>query len=744
MKYVDSSIELENVVKSFTIKISDPNSKTILNKFPTKTISNTILNGITLTIKKGEVVGIIGRNGSGKSTLLSIIAGIMEPTSGAVQTSGKIASILELGMGFHPDMSGRDNIYLKGELYGFSHKQMSNRIENIIKYSGIGKYIDNPVRTYSSGMMGRLAFAIMVNVDSEIILVDEILSVGDISFKNKAKQHFRKIARSGKTVIFVSHSLEDIESMCNRTIWIEGGNIYKDGPSKQICSEYQNAISESLDVITDLAEEGVSDAQYKLALMYRDGHGLEKNTDQYRELIKQAADQGHVKAQVEFADILVTEKDYDNATIYYQSAANKGNNDAKIKIASINNTDDLTKKQTIETLFNLSKNNDKVIKFKYGEILLKTAWNTDDRTKAFNAFAESAKQNYPAALYQLGLMYKDGVGTTRNVKKMEEYLKKASEYGHVPSITMLADIYSQGTILPKDEESSFKLNLIASELGNVNAMYKTAMAYKEGYGTDADQTKADEWFKKYIHAGISTLILLAGDRLKTEEAPNYDEIVTMYTSVSDTNNASAIWNLIQYCVANKICADDHIKHLKEMGEKGNLDAIKKIANIHYNGVGIEKNYNESLNWYKKALSLGDSSVSVKIGEMYRDGIGTPIDPVKATECFMYGAKNGNVIAIWNIISMYVSGMIEDSNVHINAMNMLKKLAKCGNSDAARRLGNLYYDGVGVKKDYSEAIVWYEIAANLGDQWSKTRLGDMYRDGRGTIQNLKKSVEFYLS
>ena len=206
-----NAMELKNVTKTYTIEMEDRDAKKgLFGSIPKRKVKNIVLDNISFDVKKGDVLGIIGRNGSGKSTLLSIMARIMEPDTGTIERSGKIASILELGMGFHPDLSGRENIYLKGELYGFSKKEVEERIENIIEYSGISKYIDNPVRTYSSGMTGRLAFAIMVNVESEIMLVDEILSVGDVTFTSKAKEHFKKLSKSGKTVVFVSHSIVDM------------------------------------------------------------------------------------------------------------------------------------------------------------------------------------------------------------------------------------------------------------------------------------------------------------------------------------------------------------------------------------------------------------------------------------------------------------------------------------------------------------------------------------------------------
>ena len=257
----NNAIILKNVTKSFSVDIVTVDAKKKLYKNSVKRSKNIVIDDISLEIKKGDVLGIVGRNGSGKSTLLSLIAKILVPDEGLVVCNGKVASILELGMGFHPDMTGRDNIYLKSELYGFDKKEIDKKIDTIIDYSGIRGYIDNPVRTYSSGMMGRLAFSIMVNVESDIMIVDEVLSTGDATFSLKAREHFRKMAKTKKTIVFVSHNLHDLESMCNRIIWIEDGKIVEDGKPSTVVSHYQNAMISSPEIIYDLAMGGVSKAK---------------------------------------------------------------------------------------------------------------------------------------------------------------------------------------------------------------------------------------------------------------------------------------------------------------------------------------------------------------------------------------------------------------------------------------------------------------------------------------------------
>jgi ABC-type polysaccharide/polyol phosphate transport system ATPase subunit len=196
------------------------------------------LNNISLNIKKGEVIGIIGRNGSGKSTLLKIISGIMKPTKGVITCNGNIVPMLELGSGFDFDLTGKENIYLNGAILGYSKKFLDERYEEILQFSELGEFINVPIRNYSSGMMMRLAFSIATVVNPEILIVDEILSVGDEAFQKKSHKRMMELMSGGTTVLFVSHSLAQIREMCDRVIWLEHGKIHMIGNTKEVCDKY--------------------------------------------------------------------------------------------------------------------------------------------------------------------------------------------------------------------------------------------------------------------------------------------------------------------------------------------------------------------------------------------------------------------------------------------------------------------------------------------------------------------------
>jgi len=203
------------------------------------------LKEINLTINKGEIVGIIGKNGAGKSTLLKLLSKVTRPTTGKIITKGKIASLLEVGTGFHQELSGRENIYLNGAILGMSKIEINRKINEIIEFSGCQKYIDTPVKRYSSGMFVRLAFAVAAHLEPDVLVVDEVLAVGDAEFQKKAIGKMQSISsQGGRTVLFVSHNMTSIKALCNRTVLIENGKIVKDGNPTEIINHYLNNSSE--------------------------------------------------------------------------------------------------------------------------------------------------------------------------------------------------------------------------------------------------------------------------------------------------------------------------------------------------------------------------------------------------------------------------------------------------------------------------------------------------------------------
>lgn len=236
----NNAIEVTNVVKKFKVyydkgrMLKERAIKWSRNKYEERIV----LDGISFNIKKGEAVGFVGHNGCGKSTTLKLLTRIMYPDSGTIEIAGRVSSLLELGAGFHPDLSGRENIYINASIYGLSKKEIDRRINDIIDFSELEEFIDNPIRTYSSGMYTRLAFSVAINVDANVLLIDEILAVGDANFQAKCFNKLMEIKNEGTTIVIVSHSLGQIEQICERSIWIHEGKIRAEGKPRSVHQEY--------------------------------------------------------------------------------------------------------------------------------------------------------------------------------------------------------------------------------------------------------------------------------------------------------------------------------------------------------------------------------------------------------------------------------------------------------------------------------------------------------------------------
>lgn len=240
-------IELENISMRFNLGIEKDFSikQAFVNFFSFKKRKKDkknetfwALNDVSLKVKKGEVVGLIGSNGAGKSTLLKVVSRVMKPTKGKVTVNGDISPMIELGAGFDMNLTARENIYLNGAILGYSKKFLIEKFDEIVEFSELREFLDVPVKNFSSGMIAKLAFSIATIVNPQILIVDEILSVGDIKFQEKSKNKMMEMITGGTTVLYVSHSIDSIKSLCTKVVWLEHGKIIKMGDPKEICDEY--------------------------------------------------------------------------------------------------------------------------------------------------------------------------------------------------------------------------------------------------------------------------------------------------------------------------------------------------------------------------------------------------------------------------------------------------------------------------------------------------------------------------
>ena len=251
-----NAIEVKNVKKKFKVYLDKGSQlkERILFRSRNRYEERWVLDDVSFEVKEGEAIGLIGHNGCGKSTTLKLLTRIMYPDSGTIEMKGRVSSLIELGAGFHPDMSGRENIYTNASIFGLSKKEIDERMDDIIEFSEMEPFLDNPVRTYSSGMYMRLALSVAINVNADILLIDEILAVGDVNFQAKCFNKLREIKAQGTTIVIVSHSMGQIEQICDRCIWIHEGKIKGEGEPRDIDNEYLNFMGEKRQSDAEKAE----------------------------------------------------------------------------------------------------------------------------------------------------------------------------------------------------------------------------------------------------------------------------------------------------------------------------------------------------------------------------------------------------------------------------------------------------------------------------------------------------------
>jgi lipopolysaccharide transport system ATP-binding protein len=282
VRSADNAVEFDHVSRKFTIHHERRESfqDWFVHRFlPDRASVEKFwaLKDVSFDIKRGETVGLIGRNGAGKSTMLKLVTGILEPTSGAVRVSGRTYAMLELGAGFHPELSGRDNIFLNGSIYGFSRKIMRRKFDEIVAFAELDQFIDTPVKYYSSGMFMRLGFATAISMDPEILVIDEVLSVGDAAFQRRCNDAIRTLQDKGVTILLVSHSSEQVRDFCHRAILLSGGGVLADGEVEDVLTSYaQLQMRENNERNLQIAEEllGEKHVQAQFAsVVLRDGNG---------------------------------------------------------------------------------------------------------------------------------------------------------------------------------------------------------------------------------------------------------------------------------------------------------------------------------------------------------------------------------------------------------------------------------------------------------------------------------------
>ena len=614
-------------------------------KLRKKKIEYPVFDNVNLEVRKGDILGIVGRNGCGKSTFLKMVSEIIEPDEGTVEVFGKVASILELSMGFHGDLSGRDNIILRSELYGIPRDKVLEHIDEIIEYSDLGVYIDNPVRTYSSGMRSRLAFSVMINVDADIFLVDEALSTGDMAFASKASEHLKDLVRSGKTVLFTSHSMSTIKRTCNRAIWLADRTIKMDGPADDVVEAYTRSINDSVEETAALAHGGSSSAQYRLAGFYRGSNGVEKDPEKYLYWLEEAAGRDHPMAMADLADIRMSEGRTEEAMDLYQRAAEQGNHEARRKYATMqgDTLDEL--KELREIMKGFTDSGYPYDLFNYGNLMYRSALTPGDFQEAYYYLCQASEKGWVEADLLLGQMYRDGKGVERDLDKAVSYLTSAAERGSAKAMSILADLYYDGKYMERDYPEAFRWYMMGASVGNPKSQYQVAVMLSSGQGTEKDPEKAKEWFARYSSTMVNDSRKIAMDTLKARRG-----------DIKLSNDL-----------------------LKAMSRSDHPPSMTALARKYRDGKGFKKNTRGAMDLLSKA-SVAGGAPRTALADMYLSKEGDEHDG-EILRLLTTAADFGDAGAMYRLAMMYKEGRIVEKDVDGKYRYYMRMAAERGNRDA---------------------------------------------------------------
>ena len=639
-----NSIEVNDIVKTVSV------SRTANSNSHGNTIKKVILDHVSFNVLKGEVLGIIGRNGSGKSTLMKHLSSIMFPDSGTIDVSGKISSILELGMGLHPDLSGRENIYIKCSMFGLSKKETDKIIDEIIEFSELGDQIDDPVRTYSSGMNGRLSFSIAIKISSEIIIVDEVLSVGDIGFSSKCKLEFERLKKEGKTIVFVSHDLGLVEMLCDRVIWIEKGKIIEIGDAADVIYHYRDNLINSFDTVLSLATTGDVSAQYRLAIMYRDGQGVSPSIDKSIEWFTHAINLGHTNAMVALGDIYRNNGDIEQAKLLYQKASDLGNPDGTYCLMTIKNENKIVDNEVLDYLKYKAESGNVRAMWTYADALFRGTGFVKNQPLAVQWMEKAAKNGEVQAMFQLGVCYRDGLGVLKDQEMCEKWLSLAANNGHGFSKSVLADSFRKGITLNRDMKKAIYWYKEAALINDMNAMNQLGIIYRDGLGVEKNEVESEKWFSLFAKQMMIRLESTVADIAYREYCSEEErkKAVIFYEMSANGGFVTAYWQMGCMYRDGFLVEADSTKAAEYFEKAANCHhqgAMLELGSMYLRGNGVKKDVQKAFLLYQKAASYGNAEARYRLGLLYKDGIATEENLDEALRLFRLSSEYGNLGAM---------------------------------------------------------------------------------------------------
>ena len=638
------AIKADNICKSFSI-----GTVSILGGVKNKKEKRQVINNVSFQIFKGESIGIIGLNGSGKSTILKMLSGIMYPDSGVLKIFGKVASILELGMGFHQDFTGRENVYLKCSLFGFSKKETDSFIDKIIDFSELREQIDDPVRTYSSGMYARLAFSIAINVKSDIVIIDEVLSVGDEGFNIKCKFALDQLKNNGITIIVASHALSLIKTFCDRAIWVEMGSVKAIGPSFDICTAYEQNLRDSYKTIFFMAESGDVQSQIKMGEMYYEGkNGVTIDYDKAEYWFNKAKASGSKESYSYLGKIKENRGDMQGAMHYYSIAAEFGDLEAASRIVVLSDDTSSTIANVFDELEKHSHLDNIQSIIMYATALFKGTGIRQNRREAIRLMEYAIDLGDTSQIPHLAICYRDGLGVDKNCEKATYWFEKGSKIGQIWCMITYAHSLLYGITLEQNVKKAIEWYTVAANCGDIGAMKQLGIIYRDGLGVPKDTKLSKKWFLQQAY---------------------YNAAVTEYELASTL--------LMDNSLAVK---EKAIPLLISSASKGYVKADLQLGFLYNTGYVVDLDYNAARDYFIKACEQYNPTAMYEIGCMYKQGHGFKKDDVKSFEYYLASADGGNTNARYEVGACYYYGFGTDKDLN-NALKYLTMASNYGEKRA---------------------------------------------------------------
>lgn len=611
----EDAIIIKDLVKKYDVYYAKE-EKSLHRRHLSK--QKTVLDGIDLTVKKGEIVRVLGRNGSGKSTLLKIIAGIFEPTSGSVVTNGKVVSIMETGMGFQNEVSGLENIYLRGRYLGMGKKKIDEKLDEIIAYSELGDAIYSPIKMYSSGMRSRLAFAITINIEADIYILDEALSAGDIFFSQKSVGFMEKLTKKGKTILLTSHSDGPFGRMISRAILLENGKIAMDGSLEDATAMFFWSPYKDMDSVVEMAKTGNPPAQ-----LFLSKKSFNSDYELYKEYLKKAAENGNQSAMIDYADLCIEEGRNDEAEYFLEVLTKDGNDEAMLKYAIIRSGMDNSQ---LKSMFKeMSEKGDVLDAYRYAEISRFLSVGAKSAEEVFENYSKAYENGNLDAGYLMATLMLVGRGTQLEINRSMEILKEIGEKGHTKSCYKIGIIYDTGMGGVIDHEAAFEWFTKAAKCGDAKAQFRVAMMCKNGIGTKVDEETSKYWLQTYVRNRISRTLV---EEAKSLELVDFEHTLSredLLTLAMDGYNGVAIDTIL-----SEKSLDKSSKAKTEFSELCD-EYCMLSTNRRFLGEKLMRpnketfDEKEAFRQMSIAAAAGNQKAMYLLANMYRAGFGTEPD-----------------------------------------------------------------------------------------------------------------------